>query len=459
MHDSTDLTDERDARELKGAALLVPTGEECEVSTGSRYTSARAIVANVFLPFLAIRLLLVVVGLTTIYYILPLISHTQPIVTDPRLSRFPDMLYMMWVHFDSGFYLTIARDGYWGVHTLHGQSNWGFFPFYPLVIHLIAFPFGSSWSTYSIVGILVANAAALVAAYYLYKLTTKEFNNTIAARAVFYLGLFPMSFYLSAVYPESLFLALSIGCIYYARLRRWWWAGLLGALATLTRPEGALLVAGLAWEYWNVLGDTFAPLKQSTGFITSIGEWLRSRFTGLWRSLAAWRTWSGFVALALVPAALALFMIYSKLKVGAYTAYFMTQHYGWGHSLSNPLVLVITALQHPRPATPYDWNFYAFNMLSTLFFLCLLVPVFRKLPAIYGITMLAFMILPLTTGKMDSVTRYYLALFPAYMILAWWSNQGAKEQQLRRHGLIAVAFAILLSLGMVLFTLGVYSIA
>ena len=484
-HDSSDLTDERGAMNLaptdeRGASSegaieedainRTPTNEEGEVSGGSRYEArrgsggsryeaVRAMVANVFLPFLAIRLLLFIIGLATIYYILPLISHAQPIVANPRLSRFPDMLYMMWVHFDSGFYLTIARNGYWSAHTLHGQSNWGFFPFYPLVIHLIAFPFGSDWSTYQIVGILVSNAAALVAAYYLYKLTTEEFNTTIAARAVFYLGLFPMSFYLSAVYPESLFLALAIACIYYARLRRWWWAGLLGALATLTRPEGVLLIVGMAWEYWNVLGERFAPVKERTGFIASSREWMYSRFTGLWRSLAAWRTWSGFVALALVPAALALFMIYSKWKVGAYTAYFMTQHYGWDHSFTNPLVLVITDLQHPQSASPYNWDFYALNMLSTLFFLCLLVPVFRKLPAIYGITMLAFMILPLTTGKMDSITRYDLALFPAYMILAWWSSQGTQEQQMRRYGLIAVSFAILLSLGMVLFTLGVYSIA
>ena len=211
-----------------------PLSEEVGFPARSRHAAARAIVANVFLPFLAIRLLLVVVGLTTIYYILPLINRKQPIVTDGRLSHFPDMLYLMWIHFDSGFYLTIAHDGYWGVHTLHAQSNWGFFPFYPLVNRLVAFPFGSAWLTYQIVGILVANIAALIATIYLYKLTTKEFNNAIAARAVFYLGLFPMSFYLSAVYPESLFLALSIGCIYYARLRRWWLAGLLGALATLT---------------------------------------------------------------------------------------------------------------------------------------------------------------------------------------------------------------------------------
>ncbi len=254
------------------------------------YVPARALVANVLLPFLAIRLLLMLVGLTTIYYIVPLINRHQPIVPDSRLTHFPDMLYLMWIHFDSGFYLSIAHDGYWGPQTLHAQSNWGFFPFYPLLIRLVALPFGSAWSTYQIVGVCISNIAALIAAIYLYKLTTREFNNAIAARAVFYLGLFPMSFYLSALYPESLFLALSIACIYYARLRHWWLAGLLGALAALTRPSGVLLVVALAWEYWNVLGENAAPLKQSRDLLTFLGEWLRSRFTGLWRSLSAWRT-------------------------------------------------------------------------------------------------------------------------------------------------------------------------
>src|SRR5579864_532305 len=93
---------------------LEPHCEEVGPPARSRYASARAIVANVFLPFLAIRLLLMLVGLTTIYYIVPLIKRQQPIVPDSRLSHFPEMLYLMWIHFDSGFYLTIAHDGYWG---------------------------------------------------------------------------------------------------------------------------------------------------------------------------------------------------------------------------------------------------------------------------------------------------------------------------------------------------------
>src|SRR5215472_12675655 len=107
--------------------------EEVGPPARSRYAFARDIVANVFFPFLTIRLLLMLVGLTTIYYIAPLINRQQPIVLDSHHTHFPEMLYLMWNRFDSGFYLTIAHDGYWDAHSLHAQSNWGFFPFYPLV--------------------------------------------------------------------------------------------------------------------------------------------------------------------------------------------------------------------------------------------------------------------------------------------------------------------------------------
>ncbi len=444
------------------ASLAGPSeaaSEENAAPRQSRYAFLSPILFQVFLPLLIIRLLLTGVGLITIYYLLPLLNPKQPIFPNARLSRFPDMLVMMWSHFDSGFYISIARDGYWGATTLHSASNWGFFPLYPLLIHLLASPFGSSWYTSSLIGLVISNIAAFVAAFYLYKVTTKEFNQTAAARAVIYLALFPMSFYLFAIYPESLFLALLISSLYYARSHRWGLAGILGGLAALTRPSGVLLVVAIGWEYWQDLADRFAPLQPSATLAGRIRGWLRSRFSGLWKSLSHWSAWAGFSALALIPSALFLFLLYAKWKVGTFLAYVLTQKYGWNHSLSNPLLLVLEALNHPARATPYDWNFYLLNMLAIIAFSCLLVPVFRKLPASYGLVMLAFMIMPLTTGKIDSVARYYLTLFPAFMVLAWWSSQGGHEQQMWRHSFITVSFAILLAIGMVLFTLGVYSIA
>ncbi len=433
---------------------------EAELSSSpSIYARLAEIWTRVIAPFLAIRLLLCVVGMVTAYYVLPLINRHQPILPNARLSRFPDMLVLMWDHFDSGFYLGIANGGYWGADTLHRMSNWAFFPLYPLLIRLVALPFGSSPDSFRLAGIVVSNVAALIAAIYLYKLTVKELNQTIAARAVFYLALFPMSFYLSAIYPESLFLALSISSVYYARLHRWWLAGLLGGLAALTRPQGVLLAIVVGWEYWQVLADRFAHLEQGSGTVATIQNWLRSRFLGLWRSLASWPTWPGFVWLALIPTGLLLFCLYAKWKVGSFLAFAEVEKYGWGRHFTNPIKVVLLMLQHPLGPNPYDWNFYALNILSIFAFWLLLIPVFRKLPAIFGIFTFVFLIMPLTSGEGNSIARYYLAAFPIFMILAWWSSQGDVEQQLRRHSLIVASFAILLSIGMVLFTLGVYSVA
>ena len=421
--------------------------------------TGKSIVSHVILPLLVVRLLLTLIGIVTAYFLLPLINPQQPIVPDARASHLPDMLVFMWSRFDSGFYISIARGGYWSASTLYTQSNWGFFPLYPLVIRMLAWPFGSSPFVYNLVGLIVSNLAAFVAACYLYALTAREFNQAVAARAVYYLVLFPMGFYLFAIYPELLFLALVISSVYYARQRRWWLAGILGGLASLTRVSGVLLVLALAWEYWQCCAERFGPLEEATTMKVSIRLWLRSLCIGGWKSLAHWSTWTDIIALALIPAGLALFLLYAKLQTGTFFAYVLAQQYGWNHHFVNPLLLILHDLHHPDQTSPYNWNFYWLNISSILLFSCLLIPVFRKLPTLYSILMLTFIVLPLTSGKIDSVARYYLTLFPAFMLLAWWSSQGSLEQHIRRHSLLIVSFALLLGVAMVMFTLSVYAIA
>src|SRR5260370_26846595 len=265
------------------------------------------ILTEAVLPLVVIRLILVLVGVLTIIYIEPLVNVHQPIHLDPQHMRLPDMLGLMWANFDSGFYITLAAGGYGGGDTLHGMSNWGFYPLYPLLIHVFTLPFAAYPKAGLLAGIAISNISALVALVYLYKLSMREFNSSIAARTVLYLMLFPMSFYLSAVYPEALFMALVISCIYYARMQRWWLAGFLGGLAALTRPQGVLMVIVVGWEYWQYLADQFAPLQQPQRGLQSIKEWCRSRSLGLWHSLAVGRTWIGLASLSLIPLCLGIF--------------------------------------------------------------------------------------------------------------------------------------------------------
>ncbi len=418
------------------------------------------IFTEVIVPFVLIRLLLLLIGILTIIYIEPLINMHQPIHLDQQHSRWPDMLWLMWDKFDSGFYITLAAGGYWGADTLHGMSNWAFFPLYPLLIHIGALPIATYPNAGLLAGIAISNSAAFVALIFLYKLTRQEFNRRVAARTVLYLMLFPMSFYLSAAYPEALFMALVISGVYYTRRQRWWLAGLLGGLAALTRPQGVLMVLVVGWEYWQTLSDHVAPLgTPEQGSIARLQHWLRSHVLGLWRALRVWRTWRCFAALLQIPLGLGLFYLYAKWKVGTFFASQLTEKNGWGRSFTNPIHVLKEALLHPIAPNPWEWNFYSLNILVIVLFLVALIPIFRRLPAIYGIFSLLFVLMPLTSGEQNSIARYYMEVFPVFMWLAWWTNRGSDARKEGCHSLVVALCAILLSLGMVLWTLGVYAMA
>ncbi len=74
-------------------------------------------------------------------------------------------------------------------------------------------------------------------------------GNDVARLAVLVTALAPMAFFFSAVYSESLYLALSVGLFWCARQGRWGWAGVLGALASATRSAGLVLIVPMLVLY------------------------------------------------------------------------------------------------------------------------------------------------------------------------------------------------------------------
>ena len=71
-------------------------------------------------------------------------------------------------------------------------------------------------------------------------------GRAVARRSVLYLALFPTSFFLGAVYGESLFLALAVGTFALAERGRLGWAAITAGLALLTRAQGVALLPALA---------------------------------------------------------------------------------------------------------------------------------------------------------------------------------------------------------------------
>ena len=149
-------------------------------------------------------------------------------------------------------------------------------------------------------GIAISFVSFAVALYLLHRLVTIELGGEHARTAVLVLAFFPTALFFSAVYPESLLLALTIGAVYAARTGHWAWAGVLGAFASSAHNSGVLVAIPIALLYlYGPRADRERPPTPPAG------RWrprYRPRLDLLW--------------LALVPLGLVAFFAYMGIAHG-----------------------------------------------------------------------------------------------------------------------------------------------
>ena len=330
-----------------------------------------------------------------------------------------DLLAAPLGRWDSVWFLAIAADGY------GGGAREAFFPLYPLVVRVAGAPFGSGSTL--VAGALVSTALLAVALVLLHRLVALDHGRAVARNAVLVTALFPMSFFFSAVYSESLFLALSVGAVYAARRERWAWAGALGLLGATTRSAGVLLLVPLAMIY---LWDTGRP---------SLRAWRPLRADALW--------------LLLVPLGLASYCGFLAQAGHDPLAPFQAQEV-WFRSFAGPFVGawdgLVAAVQGARQllsgarepvfftAAGGDPFVVARHNIELLVWLALalvaLAGVLRRLPAAYGAYVVAALALPLSypvgPQPLMSLPRFVAVLFPLAIWLALWMTGRALRERL-----------------------------
>ncbi|MFJ8359293.1 mannosyltransferase family protein [Streptomyces sp. NPDC093984] len=150
---------------------------------------------------------------------------------------------------DSVWYLRIATHGY------DIQKNLAFFPLYPGLVRAVTAltPLDGIAA-----GLLVSWTAAAVAAYGIHRLGVLLYGPAVATALVVLWGVLPHSVVLSMAYTEPLLTAFAAWSLYSVLTGRWVWAGVLAALAGLSRPNGcavtAAVLAGAAHEVWQKRG-------------------------------------------------------------------------------------------------------------------------------------------------------------------------------------------------------------
>jgi len=146
------------------------------------------------------------------------------------------------------------RANFDGIHSLdtakkgYGIYQQAFFPLYPRLISRLTPLFDGRDL---VAGFTISFVSLFLALIVFYKLLKLDYKEKIARRTIIFLLLFPTAFFFSMIYAESLFFFFIIVSFYLARTKKWWLAGIFGALASATRLAGVFLFPALLVEWWQ----------------------------------------------------------------------------------------------------------------------------------------------------------------------------------------------------------------
>lgn len=308
-----------------------------------------------------------------------IIYLSRILYAEPGKSKtFYEVITANAVHWDGRWYLKIVEKGY----TLEASA---FFPLFPGLIRLLSdYGFDPVES-----GLFISNTAFFMACWFLYKLVSCDWETGAAVETLWYMVLFPTSFFFNMVYSESLFLLLVVLTFYGSRTGRWWLSGVAGLLASMTRNTGVLLIIPVLYEY---LASLEFKLKKVDLNILWVG---------------------------LMPVGLVVYMAYLAKIVGDPLGFITAQKF-WLRSFSYPWQAVYLTLKNIHADFQRGRNFL--DLLFTVLGIWAAVASVRKIRFSYWIYMVMGLFVPMWAASpyagLYSMPRFILVLFPVYIVTA-----------------------------------------
>jgi len=323
-------------------------------------------------------------------------------------------LVNVWFRWDTVWYLKIAAFGY-----SSQDGTLAFMPLYPWLVRGL----GALTGNYLLAALIISNLACLLALLLFYEVVLGEVrNNDIALWGTFLLASFPSAFFLFTAYTDSLFLALALAAWLFARRGKWLAAGLLAALATLCRLQGALLSIVLLWAFlaacgferlFNIHHEGTRRKKLISPFVT-LSVRLPPFFWGCVEKLKK-PDWLALFLPALTFAAYALWLRLAGL--GSIPATLETH---WGIRTVAPWTGFGLFLQRLVGGQRVFIDYVDLSLFVVMLAL-LVVGLFRLDPALslYNfLTLALFFMRGTPPHRLDSFSRYFLTLFPAFIMVA-----------------------------------------
>lgn len=323
----------------------------------------------------------------------------------------------VWGNWDGAWYAGVAQHGY------SAAGSPAFFPLYPV----LARGLGAVLGGHVVLAAVAVSWGACLGAFILFhQVATGLIGRSAANRAVLYLAVFPMTFFLQAVYAEALFLFLTLLTFYLAQRGRLVWAAVACGFAMLTRPTGVVLLLVLAYF-----------LLKSPG-----------------RRRLVW-------IIAVPLAMFATFPLYLWLTGHSPTAFIAAQHQ-WGRALSplgplggilGGLVMLVEWVVWPLLNHTNSGSFHAviYNAVSCVFlalYLVLLHVLRRRFGTrnpyfLFSAVSLAIPLsLPISGYPLLSLPRFGLVIFPLFFALPLLLSSGSRHRTYLTVSIILLVIAV-----------------
>ena len=287
----------------------------------------------------------------------------------------------IWNRWDAVNYQKVAQFGYSATGEMRPLLV--FYPLYPWTVRFLTFVTHDYMSS----AFIVSTLASLVVAIVLLRLVELDYSRAVAQRAVWFLFIFPTSYFLHIGYTESLFLMLALSSVYAARKQRWFIAAALGALTFLTRANGLVLGPVLVMEavsqYWS---------------------------TRRWN----WR----WLYIPLVALGFGGYLLLNRHVTGDPFAFTHLMQQFFNKSLSSPITGIDNALgslsRAPAEAEMIGMQEVLYIVLGLV---CTIVGWIKLRPA-YSVWMTGNWLMFVSVSFVLSVPRYTLTMFPIFILFS-----------------------------------------
>lgn len=281
-----------------------------------------------------------------------------------------------------GGYRKITDKNYIGYHngTVCRQSEWAFFPMYPLIISQTKNIFNSDFDKSGIFWAIIFSISAFIGFY----IWMNKSENALFCTLIFMC--LPFHYYFSMLYTEALFFSCLIFSFVAIRQKKLWLLAILLIPLTLSRPNGIVLILPL-YLYFLEQEKVFEGFKLKVKRIDK---------NILIKTLA-------FLT---APIVLILFCLYQKQMTGEFFAFIIAQA-GWYKSSTFPLFSFFNSGDFTTQ----------FSSIYTILFFVIGIISWKRLPLSINIMIWVMLLLPMCAGSMLSMPRFISIIFPFSIII------------------------------------------